>query len=130
LGDDPSWHTTAQRGAELTTWAVVYVLLAWLSLAAALIGGAGEGPYYLAAGLTLMPLAIGFWFRWSWARWAGFAVFAGVAGWAVWQLAHRQVLLMSIALLLTSAETLWCLWRWPAPSDPPSGSADGPVDRD
>lgn len=116
MGDDPSREFASTRGAELSTWAVVYSLLGWLSLAAAMLGGAGEGPYYLAAGLTLMPLAIGFWFRLSWARWAGFIVFAGVAGWAVWQLAHERVFLMSLALLLTSAETLWCLWRWPAAS--------------
>ena len=113
MTDDSSRQTTPQRGAELTSWAVVYSLLAWLSLTAATIGGSGEAPYYLAAGLILLPLAIGFWFRWSWARWSGFIVFAAVAVWAVWQLVHQRLLLMSIALLLTSAETLWCLWRWP-----------------
>ncbi|MGH7134238.1 MAG: hypothetical protein ACREHD_00775 [Pirellulales bacterium] len=112
--DDASGRTALQRGAELTTWAVIYSLLGWLSLTAAVVGGAGEARYYLAAGLTLLPLSIGFWFRWSWARWLGFVVFFVVATWAIWQIAHLRVLLMSIALLLTSLETLWCLWRWPA----------------
>lgn len=106
-------HASAHRGAELNSWAIIYSLLGWLSLAAAIIGGAGEERYYLTAGVVLLPLSIGFWFRWSWARWLGLLLFAMVAGWAVWQLAHQRVLLMSIALLLTSAETLWCLWRWP-----------------
>lgn len=113
MRDEVSRRTTAQRGAELTTWAVIYSLLGWLSLSAAVFGGAGESPYYLTAGLTLLPLAVGFWFRWLWARWAGFVVFSAVAAWAVWQIAQQRVWIMAIALLLTSVETLWCLWRWP-----------------
>lgn len=113
MGDEPSRPPAPKRGAELNTWSVIYCLLGWLSLAAALIGGAGEAPYYLAAGLTLLPLAIGFWFRWTWSRWAGLGIFFAVALWSIWQLAHWRVMLLGIALLLTSLETLFCLWRWP-----------------
>lgn len=113
MGDEARGPRATHRGAELNSWAVIYSLLGWLSLAAAIIGGAGEARYYLAAGAMLLPLSIGFWFRWSWARWAGFLLFTAVAAWAVWQLAHQRVILMSVALFLTSAETLWCLWRWP-----------------
>lgn len=113
MEDDARRRTATHRGAELNSWAVVYSLLGWLSLAAAVLGGAGEARYFFAAGLTLLPLSIGFWFRWSWARWAGLLLFAFVAGWALWQLAQQHVMLLSIALLLTSGETLWCLWRWP-----------------
>lgn len=123
--DEASGRTALERSAELTTWAVIYSLLGWLSLAAALVGGAGENRYYLAAGLTLLPLSIGFWFRWWWARWAGFVIFFAVAAWAVWQIAHLRVLLMATALLLTSLETLWCLCRWPAAvRDAVRGSAE------
>jgi hypothetical protein len=111
--DDSSRQRAAQRGAELTTWSVIYAVLGWVSLAAATFGGAGESPYYLAASFILVPLAIGFWFRWWWARWAGFLTFGTVAVWALWQLSHQRLLLMSTALLLTSAETFWCLWFWP-----------------
>jgi hypothetical protein len=113
VGDEPSRRPAQLRGAELTTWSVIYSLLGWLSLAAAVIGGAGEAPYYLAAGLTLLPLAIGFWFRWTWARWLGIGVFFTIALWSIWQIVHLRVMLLAIALLLTSLETLVCLWRWP-----------------
>lgn len=105
-------QTATYRGAELNSWAVIYSLLGWLSLAAAMIGGAGETRYFLAAGLILLPLSVGFWFRWTWSRWAGLLLFAAVAAWAVWHLAQQRVILLPVALLLTSAETLWCLWRW------------------
>lgn len=88
------------------------MLLGWLSLVAALFAGAGEEPYFLAGGVTLLPLGLGFWFRWRWSRWAGFLLFVGVASWAVWQLAHQRLLFMSTVLLLTSLETLVCLWGW------------------
>lgn len=113
MGDEARGRTAPHRSAELNTWAIIYSLLGWLSLAAAILGGAGEARYYLLAGVTLLPLSIGFWFRWSWARWAGFLLFALVAIWAVWQLSHQRVIFLSVALLLTSAETLCCLWRWP-----------------
>ena len=134
--DDASPRTALERGAELTTWAVIYSLLGWLSLAAAVVGGAGEAPYYLAAGLTLLPLAIGFWFRWRWARWLGFGVFLAVAVWEILQIAHFRVLLLAIALLLMSLETLWCLWRWPVAarnfhrSPPDDGETERPRDRE
>ena len=108
------------RHAELTSWAVVYIVLGWLSLVAALIGGAGEAPYFLLGGMSLLPLGIGFWFRWRWARWAGGLVFTCVAAWAIWQLIQTRVVLLSVALLLTSLETLICLWAWPSrPRLPP-----------
>lgn len=116
MSDDSSRQSTAHRGAELTTWSIIYAALGWFSLAAATFGGEGEAPYYLVTSLTLLPLAIGFWFRWSWSRWAGFVIFGVIMVWAIWHLAHQRVLLLSIALLLTSAETLWCLWRWPVRS--------------
>jgi hypothetical protein len=102
-----------ERRAELTTWAIVYMLLGWLSLVAAVVGGEAEAPSFLAAGVTLVPLGLGFWFRWSWARWAGFLLFTGVLGWAGWQLVHNRLWLLAIALLLTSVETLICLRAWP-----------------
>ena len=88
------------------------MLLGWLSLVAAVFGGAGEEPFFLAAGAALLPLGLGFWFRWQWSRWAGFALFVAVASWAVWQLAHQRVLFLSTVLLLTSLATLLCLRRW------------------
>jgi uncharacterized membrane protein YtjA (UPF0391 family) len=110
-----------ERHAELTSWAIVYMVLGWLSLVAAIIGGAGEAPYFLLGGISLLPLGIGFWFRWRWARWAGLLLFAGIAAWAAWQLVHKRVLLLSIALLLTSIETLLCLRAWPSrPRNPDS----------
>ncbi|HVA46437.1 MAG TPA: hypothetical protein VNH11_08690 [Pirellulales bacterium] len=102
-----------QRAAELTSWAVVYMLLGWLSLLAGIFGGAGETPFYLGAGVVLLPLGLGFWFRWRWSRWAGLAFFAAVAAWAVWQILHQRLWFLSLALLLTSVETLLCLRRWP-----------------
>lgn len=102
-----------QRAAELTTWAVVYMLLGWLSLIAAVFGGAAEEPYFLTSGIALVPLGLGFWFRWRWSRWAGFVLLATVAGWAIWQLVNQQVWLLSTALLLMSLETMLCLRRWP-----------------
>lgn len=104
---------------------MIYAVLGWVSLAAATFGGAGEAPYYLAAGFILFPLAIGFWFRWTSARWAAFVTFGTVAAWACWQLAQQRVLLLSIALLLTSAETLWCLWHWPVRRANGDSNADG-----
>lgn len=102
--------TPPQRSAELTTWSVIYTLLGWLSLTAGAMGGEGEAPFFLAGGLALLPLGIGFWFRWRWARSVGLLVFAAIAVWCVWQLAHNRLWLLSIAWLLTSAETIWCLW--------------------
>jgi hypothetical protein len=99
---------------------VVYIVLGWLSLVAAIIGGAGEAPYFLMGGMSLLPLGIGFWFRWSWVRWAGVLVFSCVAAWAICQLIQTRVVLLSIALLLTSLETLICLRAWPTrPQVPP-----------
>lgn len=97
---------------ELTTWAVIFIVLGWVCLVAALLGGAGESRYYSAAGLVLTPLGVGLLFRWRWARWAGLTVFTAVACWSVWRLAHGQVWLLSLALLLVSGEVLWCLARW------------------
>ena len=114
LPSDENPRSRPERHAELTSWAVVYIVLGWLSLVAAVIGGAGEAPYFLLGGMSLLPLGIGFWFRWRWARWAGMLVFSAVVAWAIWQLAHRHVALLSIALLLTSLETLICLWAWPS----------------
>lgn len=105
-----------ERPVELTTWGVVYMLLGWLSLVAAILGGAGESSYFLAGAVTLLPLGLGFWLRWSWARWAGFLLFAGVLTWAGWQLVHNRLWLLSIALVLTSVETLICLRAWPGPA--------------
>jgi MFS family permease len=106
---------TSERRAELTTWAVVYIVLGWLGLIAAMFGGEGESPYFLVAGAVLLPLGLGFWFHWRWARWLGFVVFIGIAAWALWQLAHLRLKLLSIALLLMSVETLLCLRKWPQP---------------
>lgn len=99
------------------------MLLGWLSLVAALFGGAGEAPFFLTAGMVLLPLGLGFWFRWRWSRWAGFALFAAVIAWAVWQIGQQRVWLLSTALLLTSLETMLCLRRWPR------GSPDSPLPR-
>ena len=109
---DENRPTPPERPVELTTWGIVYMLLGWLSLVAAILGGAGEEPYFFAGAMTLLPLGLGFWFRWSWARWAGFLLFAGVLAWSGWQLIHNRLWLLSIALLLTSAETLICLRAW------------------
>lgn len=115
MSEDLSRRTTVPRAAELSSWAVIYTLMGWLSLGAAMVGGAGEAPYYLAAGLTLLPLGIGLWFRWTWARWLGMLLFCAIAGWAGWQLLQGRLWLLSIALLLTSFETIWCLWKWSVP---------------
>jgi hypothetical protein len=109
--------SATERRAELTTWAIVYLLLGWLSLVAAVLGGDAESPYFLYAGMTLLPLGLGFWFRWRWARWAGVLLFTCVLGWAGWQLVHNRLWLLSIALLLTSVETLICLRGWPRRRD-------------
>jgi hypothetical protein len=81
------------------------------------LGGDAESPYFLYAGMTLLPLGLGFWFRWRWARWAGVLLFTCVLGWAGWQLVHNRLWLLSIALLLTSVETLICLRGWPRRRD-------------
>jgi hypothetical protein len=122
LDENRPQPATPERRAELTTWAIVYMLLGWSSLVAAVIGGAGEAPYYLYGAAALLPLGIGFWFRWSWARWAGLLLFACVAAWSAWQLMHNRLWLLSIALLLTSIETLLCLRAWRSlPQTPPDG---------
>ena len=113
LDEDRPTHIGSERHAELTSWAIVYMVLGWLSLVAAIIGGAGEMPYFLLGGTALLPLGIGFWFRWRWARWAGFVLFGCVAGWAAGRLVVGRHWLLSIALLLTSIETLLCLRAWP-----------------
>lgn len=125
MSDDPTRRRTAPRGAELSTWAVIYTFLGWLSLAAATFGGAGEAPYYLAAGLILLPLGIGLWFRWPWARWIGLLLFCMVAAWAAWQLMHGRLRLLSVAFLLTSVETIWCLLKWPSARHGPLGEGTG-----
>lgn len=103
----------AGRGdRELTTWAVIFLVLGWMCLVGALLGGAGEAPYYSTAGAVLTPLGVGLLFRWHWARWLGLGVFALVACWSIWQLLHGQVWQLATALLLVSGETMWCLWRW------------------
>jgi cation transport ATPase len=110
---DENRPAAPQRPVELTTWGIVYMLLGWLSLVATVLGGAGESPYFLAGAATLLPLGLGFWFRWSWARWAGFLLFTSVLAWAGWQMIHNRLWFLSIALLLTSVETLICLRAWP-----------------
>ncbi len=103
----------AGRGdREITTWAIVFLILGWVSLVGAVLGGAGESPYYTASGVVLTPLGVGLLFRWQWARWAGLGVFTIVGCWSVWQMIHGQVWLLAVALLLVSGETMWCLWRW------------------
>ncbi len=103
----------APRGdRELTTWAVIFVVLGSLCVVGAVLGGAGEASYYSAAGTVLTPLGVGLLFRWHWARWLGLGVFTMVALWSIWRLIHGQVLLLAISLLLVSGENLWCLWRW------------------
>jgi hypothetical protein len=97
---------------ELTTWGVIYTLLGWCALTASIWGGAGEAATFLVAGLILVPLGFGLLFRWPLVRWAGIAICASVMVWSVWQIATGQTWLLPVALLLTSAETLWCLTRW------------------
>lgn len=83
-----------------------------MCLVGAVLGGAGEAPYYSAAGVLLTPLGVGLLFRWQWARWLGLTLFTAVGCWSAWRLVHGQVWLLAIALLLASGETIWCLWRW------------------
>lgn len=109
--NDPSRASPRDDG-EITTWAVIFIVLGWTCLVATVLGGAGETPYYSAAGLVLTPLGFGLLFRWSWARWAGLLLFTAVACWSIWRLIQGQVWLLSLALLLVSGETMWCLWRW------------------
>lgn len=97
---------------ELTTWGVVYTLLGWSALLASLWGGPAEAGIFLGAGVVLVPLGLGLLFRWPLARWAALVIFAGVMIWSVWQLIIGRGWLLPVALMLTSAETLWCVAHW------------------
>lgn len=105
----PSLHPSE---IELTTWGVVYTLLGWTALLASIWGGAGEATIFLGAGVVLVPLGLGLLFRRPLARWIALLVFTSVMIWSVWQLIIGRSWLLPVALLLTSAETLWCVAHW------------------
>lgn len=97
---------------ELSTWGVVYTLLGWTALLASFWAGAGEAAIFLGAGAVLVPLGLGLLFRWTLARWAAWVVFTSVMIWSVWQLMIGRAWLLPVALILASAETLWCVAHW------------------
>lgn len=97
---------------ELSTWGVVYTLLGWTSLLASFWGGAGEAAIFLGAGVVLVPMGLGLLFRWTLARWIALVVFTSVIIWSAWQLVIGRAWLLPVALILASAETLWCVAHW------------------